>query len=143
MCTLNLIYQNNSIVQRIKYERGYFYFSSLVHLKINLEYFSKINTNYASAEDLVELLLMATPLHLGLESFHTLGQAADVRVGSLVVLDLGLVDLHMVLLDVSQQLLGGDELPVQPGLLAGDAGVFLLPVLDLLLPPVDRGEMGV
>ena len=94
-------------------------------------------------EDSVELLLMATPLHLGLEPLHALGQAADVGVSCLVVLHLSLVDLLVVLLHVSQELLGGAELPVQPGLLAGVAGVLLLTGLDPDLPPVDLGEMAV
>ena len=53
-------------------------------------------------EDSVELLLMATPLHLGFESLHTL-EAADVGVSSLVVFHLSLVDVNAVLLGVSQE----------------------------------------
>ena len=94
-------------------------------------------------EDSVELLLVATPLHLGLESLQTLGQAADVGVSCLVVLHLSLVDLLVVLLHVGQEQLGGEEPSVQPGLLAGAAGVLLLPGLDPLLPPVDLGEVAV
>ena len=49
------------------------------------------------------LFLVARPLHLGLEPILTRGQAADVGMSSIVSFHIGLVDLLVVLLHVSQE----------------------------------------
>ena len=80
----------------------------------------------------VELLLVAALLLQGLEAFLTFDELTNVGMGSLVLLLLLLVDFRVLGLDMAAELVRGEEPPVNPGPVAGGAGVELLPGLDLL-----------
>ena len=89
----------------------------------------------------MELFLVAASLHLGLESLVAAGHAAEEGFGQFLLLLLGLVDLRMLLLHVSLEQAGAGEPLVDPGPHAGVAEVALLFGPDLLLPPMDSGEV--
>lgn len=86
----------------------------------------------------VQLLLVPPLLLQGLEPFLALDVLAGVRVGSLVLLLLPQVHLLVLGLEVTAEMGGGEEPPVDALLLAGGAGELLhLGLNPLLLPPVD------
>ena len=82
-------------------------------------------------------------LLLGREGLEALGEPAEVGMLGVELGLLGKVDLLVLLLNMSLELTGCEELLVDPVLLTGDAEVPLLLGPDPLLPTVDRGEVGV